>query len=539
MQSIINYIPNEKVSAIYARISDDEKKRGSYDSISNQINILKELAVKKGLSNIQIYRDDGKTGGNFDRPAFNQMIADIEIGKINCILVKDLSRFGREHINGDYYLEIFLPKHNVRFITKHEGFDSYLDPTRMNSIEAPLINLFNEQYLKQVSNSTKASLKIKRKEGKFIGSRAPYGYLRSPSDKHKLIVDEEVRDVIESIFEMYLNNMSMNAIARALTNKNILTPAEHRKKMEGNEVQNDKVWCKRTIKAILMQDLLTGNMVQGKTASYSHKVKKRTQLPRDKWIIVKNTHETIIDEDTFNRVQVLLEKATRPKSDLVNEKKSTPSVIAGFVVCADCGKKMQRSKTTKDGTVHYYFRCSTNKQLGASACSSHLIPEDIIIEVLLTSINSIIDNFIDIESALKRNAANEKQLIIKRLQHKLDEECKELERLSTTRANLYHMYINKLDDTITDEAYTDIKNNIDCMKYSVEDNIESLIRDIEELKKDDEYVTNFMKNYGKYKGIAKLNRGIVADMVENIIISEDKSIHIEFKFQDEIRKYTE
>ena len=538
MYGLLKYTPNEKKTAIYARISDDEKKRGSYDSISNQINILKELAAKKGLSNIEIYRDDGMTGGNFDRPEFNRMIADIENGHINCILVKDLSRFGREHINGDYYLEIFLPKHNVRFITKHEGFDSYLDPTRMNSIEAPLINLFNEQYLKQVSNSTKASLKIKRKEGKYVGSRVPYGYLRSPADKHKLIVDEEVREVIENIFDMYLKNISLNEISRILSSRNILTPSEHRNKRKGLDVRNDKSWCKHTIKAILTQDILTGNMVQGKTISYSHKVKKRIPLSRDKWTIVKNTHEAIIDESTFNSVQALLEKETRPKNAKSNNA-TKPSLLAGFIACADCGKQMQRTKTTKDGKVHYYFRCSTNKQLGSAECLSHLIPEDAILDVLLISINSIIDNFIDIEDALKRNANKEKYMLRKRMEHKLDAAVKESARLTNTRTNLYHMYINKLDDTLTGDAYIDLRNNIDKMKSENDDHIKTLKSDIEALDRDEEYTTNFMKNFGKYQGIQKLSRSIIANMVEKIIITADKSIHIDFKFQDEISKYTE
>ena len=316
MTGALNYTPNEKAAAIYVRISDEEKKRGTYDSIGNQIKILKELAVKKGLTNLEVYRDDSRTGGNFDRPDFNRMISDIENKMVNCILVKDLSRFGREHIDGDYYLEIFLPKHNVRFITQHEGFDSYLDPQRMNSIEAPLINLFNEQYLKQVSNSTKASLKIKRKEGKYVLPQVPYGYLRSPMDKYKLIVDEDVRNVIEDIFSMYLDNISLNEIAHRLEKKGVLPPSQHRRKRKGLTVNPDVVWHAPAVKSILSQDILTGHMIQGKTVSYSHKVKKRTPLPKEQWSIVRDTHEAIIDEDAFSQVQALLSKQTRRRQKL-------------------------------------------------------------------------------------------------------------------------------------------------------------------------------------------------------------------------------
>lgn len=537
MTGTLNYTPNEKAAAIYVRISDEEKKRGTYDSIGNQIKILKELAVKKGLTNLEVYLDESRTGGNFDRPDFNRMISDIENRKVNCVLVKDLSRFGREHIDGDYYLEIFLPKHNVRFITHHEGFDSYLDPQRMNSIEAPLINLFNEQYLRQVSNSTKASLKIKRKEGKYVVPQVPYGYLRSPADKYKLIVDEDVRRVIEDIFTMYLNNISFNEIAHRLEKRGVLLPSQHRRKRKGRSVNPDVVWRAPAVKSILIQDILTGHMVQGKTVSYSHKIKKRTPLPKEQWAIVRDTHEAIIDEDTFDQVQVLLSKQARPKAKTVKPHITKPSVLAGFVVCADCQKQMQRSQATKDGNVYYYYRCKTNKQLGGASCTSHLIAEDIIKEVLLSSINSLIDGFVDVEAALRKNANNEIFLMKKRLQNQLNTTIVERERIANTRANVVHSYVNKLDETLTDEAYVNLRAHIEQMYKDNEERISSLKQELEKRENGDEYMTEFMRLFGKYQGITELTRDIVASLVERILIYGDKSIRIEYKFQDEIRKY--
>ena len=465
------------------------------------------------------------------------MISDIENGKINCVMVKDLSRFGREHIDGDYYLEIFLPKHNVRFITHHEGFDSYLDPQRMNSIEAPLINLFNEQYLRQVSNSTKASLKVKRKEGKYVLPQVPYGYLRSPSDKYKLIVDEDVRHVIEDIFTMYLDNKSLNEIADKLGSRGILPPSQHRRKLKGKTINPAVAWHGAVVRAILSQDILTGHMVQGKTVSYSHKIKTRTLLSKEQWTVVKNTHEAIIDENTFDQVQALLSKQTRPKTGTVNPHTAKPSVLAGFVVCADCQKQMQRSMTTKDGKAHYYFRCKTNKQLGRSSCTSHQIPEDIISDVLLSSLNSIIESFVDIEAALRRNTNNETGLLRKRLLHQLDAANMERQRIAKTRAAVYHSYINKLDDTLTDEVYMHLRDNFERMGKDNREQISTLRRQLEQLGNGDEYMTAFMQRFGKSQGISKLTREIMSSFVERILISEDKGIHIEFKFQNEIQKY--
>jgi site-specific DNA recombinase len=537
MNGYLQYTPNEKTTALYVRISDDEKKRGSYDSISNQIKILKELAVKKGLTNLEVYRDDGKTGGNFDRPAFNQMIADIENTKLNCILVKDLSRFGREHINGDYYLEIFLPKHNVRFITQHEGFDSYTDPKRMNSIEVPLLNLFNEQYLKQVSNSTKASLKIKRKEGKYVGSQVPYGYLRSPEDKHKLIIDHNVRQVIEDIFSMYINHISLNEIAKILESRKILPPSQYKRQRKGLGINPDVIWRSHIIKKILSQDILMGNMVQGKTASYSHKVKKRMSLPREQWTIVENTHEAIVDAETFDKVQVLLSKETRPKTDRKAADKTLPSVLSGFVVCADCNKQMQRTMTNKNGTRHYYMRCATNKQLGSSACSSHLISENVILDVLTISINSLIDSFADIERAVRKNANNEINLIRNRQKHQLSKALNEREEIEKSRTKLYHTYINKLDDMLSDDMYVEMRTRLEKMYKEVNENIVKLKQDTERLNSDKDFTTEFMQNYSKYQGVTILTRDIIADLVDKILISKDKAIKIVFKFQDEVKKY--
>ncbi|NLT08421.1 MAG: recombinase family protein [Ruminococcus sp.] len=337
-------------TAIYVRITDNEKKKGLYDSVENQTKILKQYALDKELENVRIFDDEHKKGGNFDRPAFQQMMEEIKQGNINCVLVKDLSRFGREHIEGDYLLEVFFPENNIRLISKMERIDSYTDPKRMNSIEIPLINLFNEQYLLQVSNSTKASLKMKRKEGKFVGSRVPYGYLRSPEDKNQLIVDEEVRPVVADIFSMYLNYMSYHAIAQKLNADSIPAPAQRPKQLNGKEVDLDSIWNANTVRNIITQPIYTGDMVQGRSVSYSHKVKKRVPLPKDKWTVVENTHESIIDRETFQIAQSISAKKSRPIS---NGKHSIqPSVLAGFLVCGDCDNIMQRTTSTHKGVKY-------------------------------------------------------------------------------------------------------------------------------------------------------------------------------------------
>ena len=282
---------------------------------------------------------------------------------------------------------------------------------------------------------------------------------------------------------------------------------------------------------------MTGNMVQGKTVAYSYKVKKRTPLPKEEWIIVKNTHEAIIDEDTFNQVQVLLAKQTRPKTRVKNPQTAKPSVLAGFVVCADCLTQMQRTKTIKDGRAHYYFRCKTNKQLGPASCTSHLIAEDVIVEVLLSSINSLMSSFVDMEAALHRNANNEMSLMRKRLQHKLDAAIAESRRIANTKAHVYHSYVNKLDETLTDEAYVNLKKHLEKMSKDNMAQISGLKDDIVKLEGTDTHMTPLMRRFGDYVELTELSRDAVASLVDRILIGKDKSIRIEFKFQDELKRY--
>ena len=322
-------------AAIYVRISEEERNKEISNSIANQTSLLTAYAHKKGIDIHKIYEDDGYSGGNFRRPGFKRLMSDIDRGIINCILIKDLSRFGREHIEGDFYLEKYFPQKGVRFISLHERLDSLRDPVRMNSIEIPLINIFNEQYLRQVSNATKASLKLKRKEGQLVSAITPYGYLRSPEDKYKLVVDEETRHIVVKIFREYILHNNMSCIAQELKSMKILSPANRRKQLARKELKLDSIWTTSIIRTILTQQIYTGDMVQGKTYSYNYKVDKREPLPEDKWDIVKNTHEAIISKVDFEKVQVILNRKVKPKK---SRNDTQLSIFSGFIVCSDCGE---------------------------------------------------------------------------------------------------------------------------------------------------------------------------------------------------------
>ena len=518
-------------TAIYVRITDNEKKKGLYDSIDNQIKILKQYALKKELSSVRIFADEHKKGGNFDRPAFQQMMGEIKHGNINCVMVKDLSRFGREHIEGDYLLEVFFPENDVRLISKLERIDSFTDPKRMNSIEIPLINLFNEQYLRQVSNSTKASLKIKRKEGKFVGSRVPYGYSRSPEDKHLLIVDESVRDVIVDIFKMYLNYMSFNAIAKKLKANNILTPSQHYKQIHGQVMNTDSMWNANAVRDIITQPILTGDMVQGRTVSYSHKVKKRVPLPKDKWTVVENTHEAIIDKGIFNTAQSIIEKKSRPT---IRKQKTPPSVFSGFLECGDCHTTMQRTISTHKGKKYYHMICSTYKKLGKTACANHLVPEDKIKEILIITINKLTDVIINVEKALKDNRRDEVSKIRVKLKHDLNASMIERKRIAELKSGLYSDY---KQEVISLDDYKDMKHQFETKQNDLDVKIDRLNKELYHFEHDEIYSTEAAKSFVKYSGVSEITRELLGDLVEKIVIDADKNLEIIFKFQDKLNPY--
>ncbi len=530
--------PNESIiyekewnAAIYVRISEEERNKVLSNSIENQKSILSDYANKKNIKVYKVYEDDGYSGGNFKRPGFKAMLADIDEGTIDCILIKDLSRFGREHIEGDFYLEMYFPKKGVRFISLLEGLDSYKDPKRMNSIEIPLINIFNEQYLRQVSNATKASLKLKRKEGQFVGSIVPYGYLRNPEDKYRLIVDTEVKHIVKKIFSDYISMNNMLYIADNLNSMNVLSPSNRRRQLNKKPIKLSSEWTSHTIKTILVQQIYTGDMVQGKTYSYNHKTKKRMPLPREKWDIVENTHEAIISKEDFNKVQMLLDKKVKPKNSRVNIK---ASVFSGYLICSDCGEKMVRSTSKSNGKEYHKFICSTYKKYGTNACSCHLIQEDVLTEIVKEALNKVVFSIIDFEKKIDKISENEKKKEIFHLEKQKQKHEDKVEEIVFLKSGLYSDYKSGL---LTLSEYHSMKDSFE----------EKLITQNKKISAIENQIQDVMNNNNKSKyyeivkpyvnGIKRLSRKMIIDFIDEIIIDNEKNIKIKFRFEDELKKY--
>ena len=520
-------------TAVYVRISEAEKDKSESDSISNQKNYIQKFIKKDNTFNLyEIYCDDGYSGGNFHRPAFQKLISDIDRKIIDCVIVKDLSRFGREHIKTNYYMEIYFPSNNVRFISLGENIDSYANPKRMESIDIPFTNLINDHYLTQVSISTKSSLQIKQKEGKFVGALAPYGYLKAPYDKHKLIIDGEVKDIVIKIFNDYIKGSTLSGIAKGLNVNQILSPGAYRAKKSGKTIYSS--WKSNAIHNILDQPIYTGDMVQGRTYSPNHKVKKRIPQPKDKWIIVKNTHEAIISREIYDKAQDILSRDIKPVRQKCEEIK--PSILAGYVYCSDCGGKMIRSLAVSNGKKIYRFVCSTYKNKGKDFCSSHYIQEDKLTGLLFETINlytriAVDDAFIKRAEEIHRKNNVSSFFIIK-----LKKVKKELEEVKMIRQGLYKDY--KLN-MISASEYTDMKAGFEMQYNDLLKQIASLSKSIE-LEKTKKLPINetleYLKEHGTFK---ELTRDMVIKLVDRIIISNDNKIKIIYNFEDIFKDYAE
>jgi DNA invertase Pin-like site-specific DNA recombinase len=390
-------------AAMYLRISKEDGKDAGSESIDNQKHLIKEFIKEKQEIELMIELiDDGYSGLNFNRPAFRIMLDLVKTGKINCIIVKDLSRFGRNFIEVGEYIERIFPILNLRFIAVNDNYDS----ERMISLSESMLysfkNLMNEAYSKDISLKTRSHLMIKRKNGDFIGAFSSYGYKKSPVNKNKLVVDTYAAEVIREIFHMKLSGMSQGRIAMRLNALGILSPIEY-KKILGYEYSsgfskcNKVLWSVGAVTRVLKNEIYIGNLVQGKETKYNIKDKKKDKKRESDWIRVKHNHEPIIDEEDFWNVQRLLETDTR-----VSPGKNELYLLSGLIRCGDCGQNLIRKNITSQNKKYTYYICSTYKR--NKSCNSHRIQEEKVIE----AISNHLYQFLDIHKFICKEDVNKK-----------------------------------------------------------------------------------------------------------------------------------
>ena len=528
--------------AIYIRLSkEDARYLDESESVTNQRAIIEEHIAnfQDGDEYIIVdeYVDDGISGTTDDeREDFQRMLSDIKRGRINCVIVKDLARSFRNYSDQGYYLDDWFPRYNVRFISLfHQPLDSYKEPQNMRSIAVPIQGVLNENHCAETSDKVREVFDKKRRNGEHIGSFAAYGYLKDPDDKNALIVDEEAAAVVRDIFNMFLDGMSKNAIVHHLNEHGVLCPSAYKRERLGLKYQNPSLdpskrplWCAMSVTTILKNRMYCGDMVQGRYRMKSYKVHVQELVPQDEWYIVENTHEAIIDRDTFDKAQRLLLRDTR-----TGPQQKKLYLFSGFLKCADCGKAMTRSKV---GNIVYYY-CRTYKDQSKNACTKHTIKHNRLEAAVLYAIQQQVYLAVDYSKTIEQiNKAPLVKSQSKKLLDAIEQKERDLSKITRYKQAIYQDW---KDGEITHSDYRHMKEDYEEQADALNKVIERLREEQAELENGIDTENPFLATFRQYQNIDKLTRDVLIELVDHIKVYEGGSISIVFRFADELRRVKE
>ena len=543
------YFSNENVVnkkiwsvALYIRLSQEDSDNGTEkqesNSVTSQKTLLNEFIEEHDdLIVYDTYKDDGFTGTDFNRPSFQRLLEDMRNGNINCVIVKDLSRLGRNYIEVGNYIEQVFPLFNIRFIAINDLVDSFKNPSSTNTILVPFKNLINDEYARDTSTKIRTSLNGKKKKGEFIGAFPSYGYIKDPKDKHKLIIDEVAADIVRKIFNWNVNEgLGKIAICHKLNDLGILNPTGHKKLELGQNYNNYGIkdntytWTPSTVRNILNNEVYIGNTVQGKRRTKSYKVHKVEVVPKEEWVRVENTHEPIIDKETFTKAQELSRRDTK-----VSQKTNELSIWAGFLKCADCRRAMnKKSSTNKSGSKYEYYICSTYRKKSNKLCTKHTIKEELLEKAVVQAINLHIDLLINTEEIIKQiNESSFQNLKNENIDNMIIAKQNEIAKISNFKRTLYEDWKNA---DITREEYLEYKqkyeNDIERLKL----NIERLQNEKQKYENQKQSSNKWIEKFKKQKGITELSREIMMELIDCIYVHDNGNITIRFKFEDEFKR---
>lgn len=508
---------NKILLAEYMRLSnDDGDENTESNSIGSQRSIINQY-VSANLPECMIkeYIDDGYTGLNFNRPSFQRMLQDIQAGLINTVIVKDLSRLGRDYLETGQYIFKRFKAQEIRFIAINDGYDSD-NATSSDNFMMPMRTMMNNYYSLDISEKVTRAFRAKQSEGLFTGSHASYGYIKDPEDKHKLLIDDNVAPVIRMIFDLYIEGQGKQSIAKLLNEKGIPCPTEYKKLMgskyhNANKLFETRYWTYSTVAKILSNEMYIGNMVLNKTKRLEPRGKSKRNNEKD-WIITENTHEAIISKEKWELVQQLLKRRGR-QIDFGNV-----ALFAGFIECADCGRAMLKATySTKNGKVITYV-CRSYKAYGADICSRHAIKSEVLEQAVLSKLNEYIAKA-NIEIDAVKNNVKDSDSSMRQYKEKI-------EILRKRKKKLFDSYS---DGIITKEEFIDIKSS-----YEDEEKKYLALMEVAEHgeKKQSSEKIEWLEHLQKYRRIEKLDRSILAETLDKIYVREDsKGLHVDIRFK--------
>ena len=506
-----NYNYGGEITALYCRLSRDDDLVGDSNSIVHQKEILESYAKSHAFLNPVFYVDDGYSGTNFNRPAFQRMLGDIESGKVKTVIVKDTSRFGRNYIMVGYYTEILFEQKGIRFIAVNDMVDSKQEGDEFT----PFRNIINEWYAKDTSKKVKAVLRAKGMSGKHVSPVPPYGYKKDERDKTKWVIDEEAALVVREIYRLYLEGAGTKEIADILTARGIETPIIYFKR-RGMPVRSKSevpdVWSMATVAGILKQEAYTGCTVNFKTRKKSYKTKYQERLPRENWVIFENTQEAIIDRETFSIVHKMLESRRRPKkigSPCVN-------VFNGLVYCADCGNRMYLHHNTKQ-TQHDAFVCSRYRRAKFLDCTSHHITYDLLYTIVLNDLRRVCrsirerrQEFIALYYGEMEQKMNKKSNAVKSELSRSERRCAEIDGI------IKRLYEDSLCGKISDDRFAVLSKDYEAEQAKLKTRIADLNAGLKAIKDRDDGLNRFLLLVDKYTEIPELTPEILNAFIDRI-----------------------
>ena len=516
-------------ATLYLRLSRDDGDKEESGSITGQRELLRDyISQHPELREYAIRIDDGFSGSTFERPGFQKMIEDVKSGRTDCIIVKDLSRFGRNYLDAGEYIEKIFPFLGVRFIAVNDNYDSLGEKKSSDDLIIPFKNLINEAYCRDISMKIRSQLEIKRKNGQFLGSFAAFGYLKDEQDKNKLVVDQYAADIVRDIFKWKLEGISPQDIADALNKLGILSPMEYKRSLGMKYTTSFKTsakaaWSAGTVIRILKNPIYTGVLIQGKETTPSYKVHKRIAKAKSEWTVIEDSHEAIISEIDFDSVQKVLKCDTRRSPD-----DKAVGLFSGMLFCGDCGASMVRKTVPACEKKYVYYVCSAHKQ--DKSCSPHRMRDTALEEIVLDSLRQHIREVVNMSELLDiTDTAPLRTAQAQKIQRQLDKKREEYEKLQKLLMSLYE---NLTDGVIDREEYARLKASFTARADEAEKQMDALresLNDIQSHGAENVWMNEFIKR----QELASLDRAVVVALIDKILIHSNDMVEIIYRWQDE------
>lgn len=514
--------PGDYRAALYIRLSKEDETEGPSQSVTNQQSLLNEFAKQQRLTVFDTYVDDGFSGTSFERPGFQRMIRDIEAKKVNMVITKDLSRLGRDYIMTGHYMERYFPEHRVRYLSLLDGIDTGVDSTA-NDI-TPFRAIMNDMYAKDISKKIRSVKRDQQRKGEFIGSKPIYGYKRHPTEKNKIVIDEQAAAVVRRIFTLALSGISCRNIAVILNEEGIPSPSAYCGRKVGRPGPYTGMWSSERISEMLKNETYIGNMVQGRMVKISYKSRKCLRQPPEKWVVVEETHEPIIDRESFQKVQMLVRSRRHTRS------RTYDFLLKGMIFCHECGSPMAViNRRNAAGADRLFLVCRTYQRFTkAGVCTCHSVKEETVTRAVLAKVQEVCEACMDPDRWVK---IAEKELERETKDNESTEEIRLLQsRIDGMTCHMDRMYLDRLEGLLSEEDFQRIYRK---MKKDRADLKECMTGLCERKKKEGNTEERSRKLVNQFLDSAFCSRELLVSLIERVELTEKKEIIIKFRFRDE------